>query len=96
MFTSSNSFLSALFSRSSTPGTDALRAAVQPSKPPLPKSPLPPMEDDLSTLEPFPNLRLPSVMEEVSELFMSASLGSDSAQGACRLKFRRMFLTLSA
>ena len=54
------------------------------------------MEDDLSDLKPFPNLRLSSVMEEVSELFKSASLGSDSDPGACKLKFRRMFLTLSA
>lgn len=55
------------------------------------------MEDDLSNLKPFPNLPLSSDgVGEVSELFKSASLGSDSAHGACGLKYRRMFLKLSA
>lgn len=46
------------------------------------------MEDDpsLSSLEPFSNPRLSDVLEEVSELFKSASLGSESAHGACRPK----------
>lgn len=75
--------LSALFSRSSSSGSDSHSTALQPSE-----SPLHAMEDDpsLSSLEPFSNPRLSDVLEEVSELFKSASLGSESAHGACRPK----------